>query len=340
MSRYPGFCIALAGALALSGCAHDKLLRLETAEYAVAAKDAQSKGRAFYDGLIRQDREFWIALNQLDATCKPASMKASYVRGDLSGDRICTQQKTSDGDQALSELDRATLRKQYAALSFIEHYLEALSKASAEPELKAKENFDAAIGDVNTLLSAFKAEEIPTTETAAVGELIGLMEELSSDHESAEDIRRIVAERRDRTDAAFRQLILALKRDRKDEENVQSIKALIESLVGAGANGEPSRKARRRQMEMHFQQRDESFRIAECEAAAGKDTIPALGLSEKDLCPYQEAGMMLAAWRSHNAFLDLIDGRLSAKQKARLVRMQRENFMRMVKLYLKFSALV
>lgn len=340
MSRYPGFCIALAGALALSGCAHDKLLRLETAEYAAAAKDAQSKGRAFYDGLIRQDREFWVALNQFDANCKPESMEKSFVRVDLPGNRICTQQQANDQDLPLSELDRAALRKQYAALSFIDHYLEALSKASAEPELKAKEDFDAAIGDINTLLSAFKAEEIPTAETAAVGDLIGLMQALSNEQESATKIRQAVADRRDGADVAFRQLILALKRDRKDEENIRSIKALAESVAGAGANGEPGRKARRRQMEMHFQQRDESFRIAECEAAAAKDTIPALGLSERDLCPYPEAGMMLAAWRSHKAFLDLIDGRPSAKQRARLVRLQRENFMRMVKLYLQFAPLV
>ncbi|MGN6152174.1 MAG: hypothetical protein ACTHOH_09230 [Lysobacteraceae bacterium] len=339
MARVRFDCIALAALLVLPGCAHDKLLRLETAEYALAAKDAQSKGRAFYDGLIRQDREFWIARYQRDPACKPESMSPSYANGNLPGNRICSSDPKSEKDNPLHDLRRTDFASRYAALSFIGHYLDALAKASVDPELGAEEDFTAAVGDLNTLLSAFKEQKIPDTKTAAIGKLVGFMEELSKEHRSAEEIRLIVAERRSGVDDAFRVLVLALKDDKSLEKATSNIILLDRMVIANGASGSEARELRRQVMEQHFLMQDDVQRIEACEKAASTRPDGKLGLSERDLCAIPEAGLMLAAWQSHDAFLDLIDGHLSAKQKARLVRLQRENFMRLAELYLQFAAL-
>lgn len=331
--------VALSALLVLSGCAHDKLLRLETAEYAAAAKDAQSQGRAFYDGLIRQDREFWIATYRADPACTPESMAPSYARADLPGNRLCTDKPQRKNQPPLQDLRRSDFASRYAALSFIGHYLDALAKASADPELGAKEDFTAAVGDLNTLLSVFKADNIPEQDSAAIGELIGFAEALAKEHRSAEEIRAIVAERRSRVDDAFRVLVLALRNDKSLQE-ATSDSALLERIVIAnGASGSDAPELRRQVLERHFLMEDERQRIGACEQAAATRPAGKLGLSERDLCATPEAGLMLAAWQSHDAFLDLIDGHLSAKQKARLVRLQRENFMRLARLYLQFAAL-
>lgn len=326
--------------LALSGCAHDKLLRLETAEYATAAKDAQSRGRAFYDGLIRQDREIWLTLNQYDSHCTPESMSGSYTLSKPTKGRLCSSTPERKGQQPLASLRRSEYATQYAALSFIGHYLDGLAKASVDPELGGKEDFVAALGDLNTLLSAFGKSGINEAQTNAVGELVDFVEQMTKERQSADDIRGIVAERRDRVDFAFRQLILSLKRDKQDELAAAAVKTLADLVAATDAKGVTNAAARRRTMELHFLAEDEKQRVADCASAADGDQIEGLRLSERDLCAYPEAGMMLAAWRAHRAFLDLVDGRLSTKQKARLVHLQRENFMRMVKLYLQFAALV
>jgi hypothetical protein len=339
MARVRFDCIALAALLALTGCAHDKLLRLETAEYALAAKDAQSKGREFYDRLLRQDREFWVARYQQDPECTPESMKKSYARDDLPGNRFCSGEQQSAKDEPLRDLRRSDFASRYAALSFIGHYLDALAKASADPELGAKQDFAAAVGDLNTLLSALKKGGVPDEQTSAIGELVGFVEELSKEHRSAEEIRSIVAERRSRVDGAFRVLVLALKDDKSLEKATSNMDLLERIVIANGASGNNARELRRQIMEKHFLMQDERQRIEACEKAASTRPDGKLGLSERDLCAIPEAGLMLAAWQSHDAFLKLIDGHLSAKQKARLLRLQRENFMRLTKLYLQFAAL-
>lgn len=329
------FVAALALSFAgLSGCAHDKLLRLETKDFAASAKDSEVRGRAFYDDLIKNDRELWIALHQFDTNCKPHSMQPSFFRSDLPGRRLCDATPERPGQRPAFDLKRSDFAAEYAALAFISRYLTALSKAAADPELGAREDFVAAAGDLNLLLEVFRQQGIAQNRIDAVGDLLGLIEELAKEHRSAAEIRSIVAENRDATGKAFRQLILALKRDQHHQTALASAKSALAIVADTAADGSLGAASRKRVIELHYADIDARQRTEDCGNSASADVYPEIGIGERDLCGFPEAGVMLAAWRSHRAFLDLIDGRMNKRQKARLIALQRENFRRIARLYL------
>ncbi|NUQ86303.1 MAG: hypothetical protein HUU11_16480, partial [Anaerolineales bacterium] len=241
------FVAALALSFAgLSGCAHDKLLRLETKDFAASAKDSEVRGRAFYDDLIKNDRELWIALNQFDPECKPPSMRPSFFRADLPGRRLCDAEPSRPKQPQAHELRRIDFAAEYAALAFVARYLTALSKAAEDPELGAREEFVAAAGDLNLLLEVFKQNKIEQDRIDAIGDLVGLIEDLAKEHRSAEEIRKIVADNRDAADRAFRELILALKNDQAQKKALTSAKESLDLLDATAADGSLSAASRKR----------------------------------------------------------------------------------------------
>jgi hypothetical protein len=318
----------------LSGCAHDKLLRLETKDFTASAKDSEARGRAFYDDLIKNDRELWVALHQYDPNCKPHSMQPSFFRSDLSGRRLCDATPQRPEQRPAFDLKRSDFATEYAALAFIARYLTALSKAAADPELDAREDFVAAAQDLNLLLEVFRERKIEQNRIDAVGDLVGFINELAKEHHSAKEIRSIVAENRHAVDRAFGQLILVLKKDKFHENALDSAKSALAMVADTAPDGSLGAASRKKVIELHYAKEDALQRAKDCENSASKNKYPEIGIGEHDLCGFPEAGVMFAAWRSHRAFLGLIDGRMSKRQKARLIGLQRENFRRIAKLYL------
>ncbi len=325
-------------ALILAGCAHDKLLRQETQAFAAAAQKSNAVGREFYERQIRNDRELWATLHQLDPTCTPASVKPSYFRLDGGAGGLCSKSASSPGKQPSFDLSRADFAGQYAALKFIESYLGALAKAAGDPTLDASKDFAAAAADLNTLLTVFGMQAMADDRTTAIGDLVGLVEELSKEHKSARAIRAIVAEKRQGAESAFQQIVDALKRDKSLENDTQASMRTILDVAGnasyTGLSDIQSADARREFIELHYLRVDEVDRIAQCEEGASDKAPADVRYSEKELCGSPAAGVMQAAQQSHREFLGLIDGRLSKAQKQKLIKLQRQNLMRAIKLYL------
>lgn len=325
-------------ALMLAGCAHDKLLRQETQAFAATAQKSSAQGREFYERQIRDDRELWASLYQLDRKCTPASFRPSYFRLDGGAGALCSERAPSPGEPPSSELSRSHFAHQYAALKFIESYLVALTKAAGDPTLDASKDFAAAAADLNTLLTTFGMQTMAEDRTTAIGELVGLVEELSKERKSAKAIRAIVAEKRQGAESAFQLIVDSLKQDTGNEKTTRAAMLATLAMVGnasdAGVWGRQSGDARRKFLELRYRDIDEKERILECERNASDKTPAGVRYSEKALCVSPAAGMMQAAQQAHREFLGLIDGRLSKAQKEKLIKLQRQNLMRAIKLYL------
>ena len=337
------FYAALAfSALISTGCAHDKLLRQETQAFVAATQKSNAAGQEFYDRQIRKDHELWASLHQLDRKCTPASLRNSYFRTDLKAGAVglCLESAPSQGKQPSFDLSRADFAGQYAALKFVESYLGALAKASGDPTLHASKDFAAAAADLNTLLAVLGMKKVQDGRITAVGDLAGLLEDLSKEHKSAKAIRAIVAEKRLRAESAFQEIVDALKRDKSHENATLASANALMDLAGNSteALGISGAEARRIVIEMHYASIDEQDRVAKCEKSASGEVPEGVRYSEKELCRYPAAGVMQVAQQAHREFLGLIDGRLSKAQKQKLINLQRENFIRVFKLYLSVVA--
>jgi hypothetical protein len=346
--------------LLISGCAHDKLLRLETRDYVKVAEKTEASGRAFYDGIVESDRNLWAELHAIDENCTPKSLRPSAFDPDTNGDGklddrddgFCRVVSDEKGEIVSQEIERKMFGPQYAALSFIRSYLAALATASADPQLNAAKEFKSAAADLALLSQALKAKQNPLTEdqVQAVGELVDFIEALSQDHRSAKEVRRIVDENQTKVDAAFDVLIAAMRSDQGLRRSTQGSKDMLEAYRGiqVAVKDKEKEDRRRRLIEMHYARVDaeenEIRRVAACEKLAERKMEAAKqdpridmqdAQAEKDICPFAEAGAMRAAKQANADFVALaLEGRMSAKQKARLIRMQREHFMRAVSIFI------
>lgn len=356
---------------ALCGCAHDKLLRLETQDYVKVAEKTEASGRAFYDGMIEGDRALWAELYAIDEKCTPKSLGPSAFSADTNGDRnidgkdrgFCLSLSDEKDIRVSNEIDRGMFQRQYAALAFLRSYLTALATASADPELSAEKEFKAAAADFEILLNALKnlkkkkknaegKEEalLSDDQIGVVSSLIGSIEELSKNHTSAKEIRRAVESNRYKVNSAFDVLTAAMKEDKSLSDLTIEMNSTLNSYVALQATSQDkTREARKKLIFAHYQRIDaqekESRRILACNAAADTasknahksqdDEAKRKAELEKQLCEFPEAGAMLAAKQASLDFIDLaLEGRMSAKQKARLIKMQRENFMRAVSIFI------
>lgn len=320
-------------ALLVAGCAHDVLLRTETKAFTETAGKSEAAGRSFYAGLIAEDRALWGILHRADRDCVPDMFGRAYFIASDEPHDLCSAVPRNTTQAAASGIDQDAFKVQYAALSFVKTYLKALAEVSADPELDARDSFASAAADLNVLVGALDKQAIPEARIGAVGDLEQMLRELSTNRKSAKAIRKIIATNRVDIDADFRRLIDWLKRDTSAARasNAATMAVLATLSTNDDAIGADARQWR---IERQYADHDRNAALQRCLADA-KDVVPPQpGLSERDLCKYPEAGVMLAGWRAHGELLGLIDGRPSKKQKAKLMKLQRENFMRVVKLYL------
>jgi hypothetical protein len=334
--------LAITTVMWLSGCAHNQLLRLETKDYVVATRQAEAGGRAFYDGIIASDRALWASLHAYDPKCMPRSLRDSYFDADTNGDgRVdkedqglrCVTHPTSFARVPSEDIDRATFAKQYAALDFVASYLNALAEASADPELKAADAFKQASADLDVLFRLFKTESpVDKDEVAAIQELVDLIDELAKDARSAAEIRSIVRKRGARAEAAFAALSEWLMRDAILKQATDGIALHFNAF--RAIDGRASDVERGRIIETHYAGIDAreavEQRYATCMAGAD---VPL-----RRFCSHPEAGLMHLAGQSHRELTGLVDGRMSARQKARFMSLQRAYFFRVASLFLDLTS--
>lgn len=349
--------IALAASL-LSGCAHDELLRLETQDYVKVADKVEASGRAFYDGMVEGDRALWAELYALDEKCTPESLRPSIFTSDTNRDGkiddadngFCDAELDENSKFISREIERSMFAEQYAALAFLRSFLTALANASADPELRASKEFKAAAVDLAALSKALnKKAPLTGEQVEAFGNLIDFMEELSRDHRSAKEIRQIIEDNHEDVSAAFDVLIAAMQKDKSLQGATGSLKNSLEQVHDRASAKDKIKEMRRKLIASHYARVDteekEIQRVDACEAIAdrkirhaqdarGEDEEKQARL-EKAICPFPEAGAMLAAKQANQDFVDLaLEGRMSNKQKARLMKLQRENFMRAVSIFI------
>lgn len=359
MNGYQRIAIGLSLLCLLCGCAHDKLLRLETQDYVKVAEKTEASGRAFYDGMIESDRALWAELYAIDEKCTPKSLGPSAFSADTNDDGnvdskdkgFCLSLSDEKDLRISNEIDRDMFQRQYAALAFLRSYLTALATASADPELSAEKEFKAAADDLALLSEALRVKSmLDKNQLEAVGNLIDFMENLSKEHRSAKEIRGIVETEHKNVHAAFDVLIEAMRKDISLKRSTASLKGAIEVFIAQTAPMDDKTMERRKKIiAMHYARIDieekEQHRIAACSAIPEKKIEQAIeardaeaeesARREKSHCEFPEAGAMLAAKQASLDFIDLaLEGRMSAKQKARLIKMQRENFMRAVSIFI------
>lgn len=337
MNGYSRIATVLFSLSALCGCAHDALLREETQRFVEVGQKSEIAGRAFYDNIVAKDREVWVFMYRVDPDCKPKPFGESYSDQSDNPLNICTRKKHKDTDPPLEAVSRETFGSRYAALAFIDSYLEALAKVSQAPKMDASQNFKVAASDLNLLLDALKQEKVADVKIGAVADLVSMLEQLSKDRESAKAIKKIADDKAQRVDADFKQLIVWLSLDVSAKKAQDSLFNATLSQI-SDSDKDIGGQARARWLENGFRQVDEARSVQACKQKANADPIPEIGLSERDLCGKTSAGVMLGGWRAHKELLSLIDGRMSKKQKARLLKLQRENFFRILKLYLDITS--
>lgn len=336
MNGYWRFANVLLLLIALCGCAHDALLREETQKFVEVARKSEAAGTAFYDGIIAKDREIWVFLHRVDPDCKPEPIGISYSQDSGGPLNFCRAPKPDETDFPLEGINRDKFGSRYAALQFIDTYLVALAKVSEDPKLDASENFKSAASKLNLLLDVLKEENVSDARVGAVADLALMLEQLSMDRESAKAIRAIAVKDSQRIDANFTQLIVWLDRD---EATKIAQNRLFEGILSqvSDSNQNVGLEARRMWMENRFQKIDSEQKIAQCKSDASAETIDGTSFSQQSLCGRTAAGAMLAGWQAHKGFVSLIGGNMSKKQKARLLSLQRQNFFKILKLYVDFT---
>jgi hypothetical protein len=322
---------------ALCGCAHDALLREETQKFVEVARKSETAGTAFYDGIIAKDREIWVFLHRVDPDCKPKPLGESYSdESDENPLNFCRSTKRNDIDVPILAFTRDNFASRYAALEFIDSYLQALADVSQDPTLDGSENFKSAAAKLNHLLQALEKEQVSDARISAVSDLAGMLKQLSEDRESARAIRSIAGEKSKRVDADFKQLINWLEKDEVKKTAQNSRFDGILSQV-SDSNQNVGLEARRMWIENSFQKIDREQKVTQCSRDASAETIDGTSFSQRSLCGKTAAGSMLAGWQAHKDFVSLIDGNLSKKQKAHLLSLHREKFFRILKLYVDFA---
>jgi uncharacterized protein (UPF0147 family) len=317
----------------LCGCAHDALLREETQKFVEVAHRSETAGTAFYDGLVKKDREIWAFIHRVDPDCKPQPVGKSYSDATNDPLNFCKSRSSDPMELPLIMATRDKFSSRYAALEFISGYLEALAEVSQDPKIDASERFKSSAERLNLLLQTIREDNISDARIEAVASLANMLQQLSKDRESAKAIRRIAAENAEKIDADFRRLIVWLSHDEvmKTSQN-DRLGGMLSQVSDSDSSA--GMQARTMWIENRFYVIDLKQKFDECVRKASDEQIPGLELSKRDLCGKTAAGAMLAGWQAHQDFVSLIDGRLNAKQKARLMQLHRSNFFKVLKLYL------
>ena len=327
MSKHLSRWMILLSLATLCGCARNTLLREEAHDFAEGAATAALGSRAFYDSAIATDRELRIALLTLDSDCVPAELRPDP------GGPACTI--AGETVELRGALTRDSFSREYAHLDFLASYLAALAELTADIESHSGENFKAAKADLDTLL-AIVGNDAPLSDDAAgaVSELLDFVNTLSKEHASAKEIRAVLRSKGDRAHQGLTALAKALLQDAQlREAGEAAVHRITEVSVQQGLLGDATARAQTLQS---WYARDDRRHAAAVLAQHCKDTTA--DADARRFCGAPAAGLMAAAAATHRELLDLEEGKLNARQKARQARIVYGRFMQAAKLFVKLVA--
>lgn len=185
--------LTLALSLALSACVKDLMLRMDSEEFTKVAKEALTHSDQTFDGLIKSDRDLWVALYTLDRDCLPPEFGPVFIYTDPPEfDEWCVRSAATGAIELKAVVTYQSIESQKQLVRALLSYVTALTNAVATKSKRA-DHFADASADLGTFFEALDKESpLDDTRTKAVKGLLDFVSELERDAASAKAIRAIL----------------------------------------------------------------------------------------------------------------------------------------------------
>lgn len=331
----------------LAGCATNALLLEETRRFADRAGEASRAGTAFYDGLVSAEEQRWQTLYMLDPDCIPPR---PALRGDdvyvdpvkPEGARDYDWCRTAGAPPHAHVVTRESLAVEYAALSFVAAYVDALAQAATLPEAHGGDNFVEALGDLETLRRVADRDGKPLldeAQTAAVGGLVDFIAEIGKEALASKKVRAVVERDAARAGKTLEMLADALLADAVMESASAALERQDLKHAVIAASDDPM--VRRTVLEgWHAatnRRREVAARIARCEQRAA--ALPAgQAAAARKYCRAPAAGLVHAARAMHDELLGAHRGDFNPRQLARRAHIAQRRFIALARVFVDWRA--